>query len=164
MFHRGTAGRMFSEITRGSRYRPLESNGGRFGALVKKEAGGVKNASPSNPRSIPPSSKKMDGKEGLVPKGTGQRVGSQNSKVAPRNPSNRLGNFGNPPGIMTKGQEGTKQRMGMPGKTPAKMDGKEGLVPKGKSGGKPKKGNMGSVRINTGTPWKARVRDLASNL
>src|SRR5665213_2031735 len=167
MFGRGGNGHKFSDILRnngkGGPRTAMPSHAGtrnvgehpRGAARAKPgpNKGGVAVSGGMNPRSIPSPSRHMDGLENPVPKGTGQRVGSQNRtpKMLPQN--TRLGNFGNPPGHTTMGEDGPDgmESPGMPGTMPANMRGKAHPVPRHGKASKPKF-NIGDAHINHGKP------------
>jgi hypothetical protein len=191
MFGRHHGGHPFSDLLRGNATRVKTEGAGSAGTSSVGKPKGAQPHSSKNPggvavtvpgtRSISKSSAHMDGKSHPVPRGGGgmqHSRGIDNPKRTPHtlDEHQRLGNFGEPSGHATKGTDGPmggKERKGMPGSTPANMDGKAHKVKKSAKGHRAPAFHIGNAHINHGSPkvgahprhiGGSRSRDLAAHL
>ena len=180
MFGAHRAGSAFSNLLRDNRNKkkavPASTSGTRGVGMPKgpvarssRNPGGVATRVPSA-RTIPAATPHESNFTPAVPRGTGQRVGSQNRKEPPANPPNRLGAMGMPPGHSTGGPgdmpAGGMERKGNPGAT--SFESRFGKKVRSSGGrGRPRK-SIGDAHINKGRPRIAAsprvIRELAERL
>jgi hypothetical protein len=182
-FHSARGGHPFSDLLRNARRIKGSGHAGTkavgegpgIGAAHDIEGGhhnpgGVTSTVPGH-KTIPPSSKHMDGKSHPVPRGHGSmqtRRGLTHPSRVPANISEsvRLGNHGQPPGHGERGSDlpfGGKKEPRERRSMPANMRGKAHPVGKRRHGHKPKF-NIGDAHHNVGTPKIGKAHKVGRDL